>query len=719
MDPERWERIKELFEAALERPEAARLEFLSGACSGDEPLRREVELLLSGHHHAGDFMQAPAIQQHAAVLVRDLPPSTFAVGEVISGRFKVLRFIGQGGMGEVYEARDLDLGARVALKTIRPEISSDQGALRRFKQEIQLARRVTHPNVCRMYDLERHQKDATSEISFLTMEMLEGETLAQRLRRQGKLTRQEALPLIREMADGLDAAHKAGIIHRDFKPGNVMLVDEGNAQIRKCRAVITDFGLACTSISPEASTVDSAGTASIAAGKGEIVGTFAYMAPEQIQGGTITAATDIYALGLVIYEMLTGHLPSQQTMSCSEVREKHSLESSQAREGNAIIDPHWNSVIAKCLDQVPRNRPSSGAQICALLEGRKTLSRRMFIGATVLGSTALATTLWLARRPTPHKPEAIVSLKRAQEFANRRTKEELGKAIEEYNHALKLEPDYADAWAGLADAYSAMANFNFMQPQKALEQAEHAALSAIRIDPKLAKAQGVLGYVKSLNVREWLTAEPYFHRALTEDPHEPDVHLWYGAFLGKLGRADEAIAQVRAGLEETPSSLALNQQLAVEYFRARRFPEFLLQAREVVRLQPFEASSYLALARALEWQGQFEEALANCDEAVKYQNAEAALCFRGSILAGRGDLKQARAIAAEVESYWRRQPFESVLLASLYARLGDGSKAVDVLNEGYNRNDSTILTAPTSPYFDSMQGDPSFRAFRRRLGLAG
>jgi len=269
MSPERWERIKELFEAALDRSEPERSSFLVKECSGDEPLRREVESLLSGHRRAGDFLEAPAFQQHAALLVRDLPPSTFGVEEVISGRFQVLRFIGRGGMGEVYAAMDLELGVCIALKTIRPEIASEPGTMARFKQEIELARRVAHQNVCRMHDLEHHQPPKSSgegEIVFLTMELLEGETLAERLHRQVSMSCGEALPLIRQLAEGLAAAHNVGVVHCDFKPGNVMLVSSGPAgpetepstqavtqdQVAPkaaaaratARAVITDFGLA-------------------------------------------------------------------------------------------------------------------------------------------------------------------------------------------------------------------------------------------------------------------------------------------------------------------------------------------------------------------------------------------------------------------------------------------------------------------------------------------
>src|SRR5262249_47038677 len=153
-----------------------------------------------------------------------VPAGTLNLGDMLSGRFRVLRFLGRGGMGDVYEAKDLDLGIRVALKTIRPEIACDPRSLARFKHEIQLARPVTHPNVCRMFDLGRHRfpreaGPSANAVEFLTMELLEGETLATRLRSAGRMSTAEALPLVQQMADALAAAHEVGVVHRDFKPG--------------------------------------------------------------------------------------------------------------------------------------------------------------------------------------------------------------------------------------------------------------------------------------------------------------------------------------------------------------------------------------------------------------------------------------------------------------------------------------------------------------------
>ena len=169
---------------------------------------------------------------------------TFRAGDLLCERFRVVRFIARGGMGELYEAEDLTLGERVALKTIRSEIAVHERANQRFRREVQLARKVTHPNICRIFDLFEHRppEGTAGAVSFVTMELLQGETLSQRLRRLGPFNVDEARPVIEQMAAALSAAHAAGVIHRDFKTNNVMLLDAGPS--RPPRVVVTDFGLA-------------------------------------------------------------------------------------------------------------------------------------------------------------------------------------------------------------------------------------------------------------------------------------------------------------------------------------------------------------------------------------------------------------------------------------------------------------------------------------------
>jgi len=320
---------------------------------------------------------------------------TFNPEDVVAGRYRVVRYIARGGMGEVYEVEDLDLKGRVALKTVRAEMAVDQGAIERFKREIHLARKVSHPNVCRIFDLGRHHLPpaapggAESEVLFLTMELLDGETLSERIKRTGRLTVEEALPIVSQMAAALATAHEADIVHRDFKSANVMLVPGKGGD----RAVVTDFGIA-------RGAVDGAHFATMT-GTGDILGTPAYMAPEQVEGGKVTAAADIYALGVVLFEMVTGQRPfggdSPFSIAVKHIREKPP----SPRHLESDLPPVWESVILRCLEKEPHDRFARADDVVRALEGeavarprRSLLRRRAGVGAVI--AAALGLLIWLA-----------------------------------------------------------------------------------------------------------------------------------------------------------------------------------------------------------------------------------------------------------------------------------------------------------------------------------
>lgn len=283
-----------------------------------------------------------------------------APGAVLAGRYRVVRTLGQGGMGEVVEAFDQELGEHVALKFLRPELHADPQASERFRREIKLARKVTHPNVCRVFDVGHAEIDGR-HATFLSMQLLPGETLAQRLARCGRLAPAEALPIVRQLAAGLAAAHEAGVIHRDFKTSNVMLLAGSGEE----RAVITDFGLARGHGSD----------ASVSTQAGELVGTPAYMAPEQVEGGEITTATDVYALGVVLYEMVTGARPfgGDTPFECALRRLREPPPSPRALAPD--LDRRWEDVILRCLARDPCERPPVEAIVPALVGEASEVSR--------------------------------------------------------------------------------------------------------------------------------------------------------------------------------------------------------------------------------------------------------------------------------------------------------------------------------------------------------
>ena len=321
-----------------------------------------------------------------------------SLGERLAGRFRVICRLGDGAIGEVYEAADLELGEHVAVKVLRPGVALDAEALHRFKREILLARKVTHPNVCRTFELFHHLDEegaAGSGLAFVTMELLRGETLEQRLQGNGRMAPGEALPLVRQMAAGLNAAHLAGVVHRDFKSGNVMLVPSADG----LRAVVTDFGLAWS---------DSASPSVTRAGM--MIGSPAYMAPEQVKGEAVTPATDVYALGIVLYEMLTGILPfSAETAigtAIKRLREPPTLPRVHAPD----LDWRLEEVILRCLESDPAGRFQSPPEVADALEAprhhshsgyvlrairRRRRTWRNALAATVL--LAVAAGGWLAR----------------------------------------------------------------------------------------------------------------------------------------------------------------------------------------------------------------------------------------------------------------------------------------------------------------------------------
>ncbi len=304
----------------------ARSAFIDSACGAEIDLRDEVLSLLAAHERSAEFDELPT-SWLSSVGVGER--SSLDPGESVAGRYVIQRLLGRGGMGEVYEAWDKELLIPVALKTLRVH-SRGKDDLLHLKREGLLARSISHPNICRVYDLGRHQ-DADETAWFLTMELLRGETLADRLRARGKLAPEIARPLAEQMAAGLGAAHQAGVIHRDFKPGNVMLVGEVSGE----QAIVTDFGIARAA----AVTVEQIARSS----EPQLIGTPAYMAPEQLKGDQVGPAADIYALGLVMYEMVTGRLPFMGGLANEAVRRRLEEEAPSPRTFAPELDESLGS----------------------------------------------------------------------------------------------------------------------------------------------------------------------------------------------------------------------------------------------------------------------------------------------------------------------------------------------------------------------------------------
>ncbi len=335
--------------------------------SGCEACRRTVAGLLhssSRSSSTGEKRRPP---------MRRPSVRTLEAGERIADRYVIVRLIAQGGMGVVYEADDSLLGEPVALKTIA---NLETIGVRRFKREAQLARQVTHPSVCRVFDVGQHQYPSGDSFYFISMELLSGETLRHWLVQPTRPTESAVIGLALQMAQGLAAAHQAGVVHRDFKCSNVLLDEE--------RAVIADFGLARHHAEPNELTVS-----------GTVLGTPGYLAPEQLAGEAVTAATDVYAFGVVFFRMLTGLFPSEAVgslLTISDQLAKHS---------------EWTPLLSRCLARAPNDRFKDAGELVKAMQTiaassgsrrvfprRQALSRSMRSMPVVLaGAAAVALTL--------------------------------------------------------------------------------------------------------------------------------------------------------------------------------------------------------------------------------------------------------------------------------------------------------------------------------------
>lgn len=355
MDSERWERVKEIFDEASSTPDHARIDLVKRLAGGDAEMEREALALLE---HAGkaseSFLASPMDPGPAA--------HVFRPGDLIAGRYRIERFLAAGGMGEVYAAEDMLLHARIAMKTVHPAIVRDENSRRRFRQEIQTARRVAHPNVCRVFDIGVHgHAPAAEQHLFLTMELLEGETLAACLKRGVRYSLAEARPLLHSLTEAVQAAHDVQVIHRDLKPANIFLTSASTG----LRLVVTDFGIARDISDTSRPQGEDVTTRSLLSGI--MLGTPAYMAPELLHGGRATVASDLYALGVVMYEMAVGKRPFASDTPFAEALKKVKEPPPAPSQFAPDLDPRWERVILRCLDPDPALRFGSAREVFSAL----------------------------------------------------------------------------------------------------------------------------------------------------------------------------------------------------------------------------------------------------------------------------------------------------------------------------------------------------------------
>ncbi|HET9794385.1 MAG TPA: protein kinase [Thermoanaerobaculia bacterium] len=749
------------------------------------------------------------------------------------GPYEVSALLGAGGMGEVYRARDVRLGREIALKILPAAFAEQPERMRRFEEEARMASRLNHPNIVTIHDIGNE-----GGIAFIAMELVEGESIRERISR-GAFPPAESAAIAAQIAAGLARAHAAGIVHRDLKPENVMIAPGGLVKI-------LDFGLARIEAERVTSTPSSAPTRTSPTGAGAILGTVGYMSPEQARGAPTDARTDLFAFGALLYEMLAGRpaFPGGTVAALSAILAPGPPDLSGIPDGTP---PGLARIVRRCLEKDPERRLSSAhdlslqlrdlavpaaptlrtrssasrvrrkaidsvavlplinvggdpaheyltdgvtesiihglselpkLQVMALstvsrFRGRDPLEAGRALGVRAVLTGKLTGTaerlrvqaelvdaqtgfrIWgeaydrpmadllevqdeiareicdhlrfklsgaerrrVAKAPT-RNAQAYQAYLKGRYFWNKWTTEGVKSAIELYERAIEIDPAYALAWGGMADAYGIMGSMKITAPDQAFPKARAAALRALEIDPRLADAHASLAYVHWLHDWDWPAAEASFRESLRLNPSYATGHRWYGQFLSGLGRGEEALEEVRRALDLDPLSLIIHTAVGDALFYARRYRESIEFYRKSLEMDPDFQAGHSDLARALEFSGEIDEAIREYEAAIRLSGATAADASvgRANALAVAGNREEALAILDQLQRR-RAERFTSPWgIASIYARLGEPEEALSWLELAYAEHDPPLVWLKVHPRFDALRSHPRFLAILRRMNL--
>ena len=449
------------------------------------------------------------------------PKEELTIGSTFAGRYQIIEELGRGGMGNVYKVLDKELGEKVALKLLKPEIAADHRIIERFRNELRFARKITHKNVCRMFDLSKAERTP-----YITMEYVSGEDLKSTLRRVGPLSEGKALYIARQVCDGLIEAHKLGVVHRDMKPQNIMIDKQGYPHIM-------DFGIA-RSMSGKGLTTS-----------GIMIGTPEYMSPEQVEGKEVDQRADIYAMGVILYEMVTGTTPFKGETAIS-IAIKHTREKPRnPREINDQISVDLSRLILKCMEK-DRNKRYQNVQellevlnkisegipttdrvipekptISRTLAGKPGLKRILIPTFTIVALIIAVVIVWrftplpeiIGISPSTPEPSPI---KDYMNSANQFWKEKnYSNAFDQFKKILELDPENFDAQFGLA---------NSLKAQDKLDEAIPEYEKAIAMNEKDHRPYGQLGLIYEQK-KEWKKALSFYKRYLNTAPQGNDFVL--------------------------------------------------------------------------------------------------------------------------------------------------------------------------------------------------
>jgi len=799
------------------------------------------------------------------------PREELTTGSTFAGRYQIIEELGKGGMGTVYKAQDTEIKEKVAIKLIKPEISADKNTIERFQNELKFARKISHRNVCRMFDLNKEEGSY-----YITMEYVSGEDLKSFIRRAEKLTVGKAIAIGKQICEGLEEAHTLGVVHRDLKPSNIMIDNNGNARIM-------DFGIARS--------VEGKGITD----KGIMIGTPDYMSPEQVEGKDIDQRTDIYSLGVILYEMVTGKTPFEGETALS-IAHKHKYESpKEPRSVNTQVPDDLNLLILKCLEKDKEKRYQSAGEVRSELENiargipttdriipeRKPLTSKeitvtfglkkllvpalVFIGIVIAG--VLIWQLLLKKETVPTTLETVdpsiavlpfedLSLDKNQEAlangipetlinalssleglhvsartssfsfkgkqqdireigkklgvdtllegsvqvsgnelrimvrlvniedgfpiwsenynktvddmfviqddiarsvvkalkikllgedelivkshtANReayilylrgrlfwqkrrekRGKENLEKSIEYFENAIELDPNYALAYAGLADSYAILGSDGLIPPKDAYPKAKRAAMKALEIDDNLAEGHVSLAVILEEWEHNFREAEREWKIALELKPNYATAHHWYAFTHAFFGRHEESIKEILRARELDPLSSRISSDVGRFLYYARQYDRALEELKKSAELFSEESGNFYFLANVYSQLGQFEDAISSRLQVIEISGDNPELDpWLAYYYALKGNRAEAQKRLKDIIENSKMEFVQSLNIARVYVGLGDIEQAFIWLDKAFSGKEAELPFLKIDPTFDPLHSDPRFTALLKKIGL--
>ncbi|MCX6568935.1 MAG: protein kinase [Candidatus Aminicenantes bacterium] len=772
---------------------------------------------------------------------------------IIAGKYTIISELGKGGMGVVYKAEDTKLERMVALKFLPPELTEDPEARERFVREAKAAAALSHNHICTVYEIGEEENQL-----FIAMECIEGESLRQKILR-GSLPHAEALDIAIQVAEGLAEAHKKMIIHRDVKPGNIMLTEKGAAKVM-------DFGLA------------KALGRSLITKEARTMGTVAYMSPEQAQGRPVDYRTDIWSLGVVLYEMLTGTLPFKGEYDQSIIHSILNREPEPVSKLRKDLPKGLEQIIGRSLAKDPADRYQSMEELLedlkAVAEGLKPLKAKMglfhgrilglkkiyayagFGGLIVLFALAMfflfrqrglafdsiavlpfenlsgdprqdyfsdgmqealitdlgqlaglkrviarssmmrfrgtktpprkiaqelkvavlitgavlrsgdrvritaqlidpateaqiwaksyernlsdilslqneivsAVTREVKVKLTPQEATRLASARKVNPQAYeaylmglshwyKLTRQDLDSALQYFELALEKDPQFAQAYAGIAGVWVGRQQQGFVPTLEAAPRAKAAAAKALELDSTLAEVHNTLAGIKTWTDWDWEGGEAEYRRAIELNPNYPDPRTGLSHLLNILGRPKEAMAQIERALELDPLNALFRGFYAMDLMYARRYDDAIALLRDTLKNSPNDPVTLSTLRSAYHMKHMYPEALEAWKASYAARGdheAEEALA-RGFKEAGyQGALLHVAEMLVARSATTYVTPWQ---IGTLYTRAGRNDEALDWLEKAFQAHDPNMPYLSVDPIFDGLRGDPRFQALLQRMNL--